>query len=87
MTTEELPDPEPPRHPVTTPREIGQRPGVATMDVPGWGLTGRAPSCRLGGHNEEGNQVLRFIDMPGVEVKRCRLGQQMGQRVSNLQRC
>ena len=87
MTTEEFTNPEPPGHPVLTPREIGQRPGVATMNVPGWGITGRAPSCRLWGSNQEGHQGLRCINMPGVEVKRRGLGQQMGQRVSDLQGC
>jgi hypothetical protein len=67
--------------------KLSHYPGVATMDMPRWGLTGRAPSCRLCGSNQEGNQGLRFIDMPGVEVKRCNLGQQMDQRVSNLQGC
>jgi hypothetical protein len=74
MTTEEFTNPEPPGHPVLTPREIGQRPGVATMNVPGWGITGRAPSGRLWGSNQEDNQGLRCINMPGVEVKRVVLG-------------
>ena len=57
------------------------------MDVPGWGLTDRAPGRRLCGRNQEGNLGLRFIEMPGVELKQWGLGHQMGQRVSTLQGC
>jgi hypothetical protein len=87
MATAELTDPEPPRHPVTTPREIGQRPSVTTVNMPGRGMTGRAAGCRLCGRDQEGNLGLRFINAPGVQSERCGLGQQMGQRVSNLPRC
>jgi hypothetical protein len=75
MTTEELTDPELPRHPVTTPREVGQRPGVATMDVPGQSLTGWAAGCRLCGRDQEDDLGLRFINAPSIQLERCGLGQ------------
>jgi hypothetical protein len=50
-------------------------------------VAGFAATARTHGRDEQGNLGLRFIDMPGVEVKRCGLGQQMGERVSNLQGC
>jgi hypothetical protein len=50
-------------------------------------MTARASVGFLCGRNEESDLDLLFIEAPGVEVKRCGLGQQMGQRVSNLQGC
>jgi hypothetical protein len=48
VAAEQLADAEPPRDPVATPREIGQRPGIMTVDVPGRDITGRASDPRLG---------------------------------------
>jgi hypothetical protein len=84
MTTAARADPAPPRPPGTTAREIGQRPAVATMAVPGWGSPGWASSCRLGGRTPQGHQGLRCIDRPGLAVKRDQLGPPLGQRVSHL---
>jgi hypothetical protein len=68
---------------------MGDRPASGCSDYGRAWLESHRSGTELppGGSNEEGHQVLRFIDMPGVEVKRCRLGQQMGQRGSNLQGC
>jgi hypothetical protein len=87
MTPEELPDPELPCHPVATPREIGERPGVMTMDISGGEITPRASGVRLCRRDQEDDLGLGFIDAPGSELKRDGLRQQMGQRVSTLLRC
>jgi hypothetical protein len=78
VAAEQLANPESPRDPVATPREIGQRPGITTVDVPGWDITGRASGCRLCGRDQEGDLGLRFIDAAGIELEWCGLGQQMG---------
>jgi hypothetical protein len=72
--TEELMDAEPPRHPVTTPREIGQRPGVATVNLPGGGIARRASGCRLCRGEQEGDLGVPFVEVPGVQVERGRVG-------------
>jgi len=87
VAAEQLANAESPRDPVATPREIGSSPDVTTMDVPGWSITSRASGCCLYGRDQEGDLGLQFIDVAGVELERCGLGQHMGQRVSNLQRC
>jgi hypothetical protein len=76
---------EPPDDPIATPREIGERPGIVTVDIPSGGVAPRAAGFRLCGRNLQGDLGLRFIDTPGVELERCGLRQHMGQRVSNLQ--
>jgi hypothetical protein len=87
IAAEELADAEPPRDPLATPRQIGQRPGVATVDVPGRDVAPCASGSRLCGRDQEGDLGLGFIDTPGIELKRCGRGQYMGQRVSTLQGC
>jgi hypothetical protein len=86
MAAEQFADAEPPGDPVATPREICQRPEVATVDVPGWDITPRAAGVRLCGRDQEDDLGLGLIDAPGLELKRDGLRQQMGQRVSNLHR-
>ena len=84
LAAEQLADAELPCDPVATPREVGYCPGVPTVDVSGWGMTGWAPGCRLYGRNQQGDLGLWFIDTASIEVKQCGLRQQTGQRVSNL---
>ena len=72
--------------PIATPREIGQRPGVMTMDMPGWDIAPRASGCRLCGRDQEGDLGVRLVDLPGVQLERRGFWQQMGKRVSNLHR-
>ena len=79
IAAEQLPDAELPRDPVATPREIGQRPGVTTVDMPGRDITPRAAGCRLCGRDQEGDLGVRVVDVPGVQLERCGVGQYMGQ--------
>jgi hypothetical protein len=87
IAAEQFADAEPPGDPVSTPGEIGQCPSVMTVDMPGRGIAPWASGVRLCGSDQEGNLGLGFINAPGLEVKRYDLGQQMGQRVSNLHEC
>jgi hypothetical protein len=87
MTAEQPADAEPPCDPVTTPREIGQRAGVATVDMPGRDIAPRAAGGRLYGGDQESDLRVCFVEVPGVQVERCGFGQDMGQRFSNLPRC
>jgi hypothetical protein len=81
---EQLADAKLPRHPVATPREIGQRPGIMTVDMPGRDITARASGLCLCGRDQQGDLGVHFVDVPGVQLERCGLGQDMGKRVSNL---
>jgi hypothetical protein len=87
IAAEQFADAEPPGDPVATQWEIGQRPGVATVDMPGRGIAPRASGFRLCGSDQKDDLGLGFINAPGLELKRYGLGQQMGQRVSNLHEC
>jgi hypothetical protein len=55
MATEKLMDAEPPGKAVATPREIGARPGIMTVNMPGRGMAPRASGCRLCRGDQEGN--------------------------------
>jgi hypothetical protein len=68
--TAELTDAEPPGDPGVTPGEIGQRPGGATVDMPGRGLAPWASGCRLCGGDQEGDLGGRVVAVPGVQLAR-----------------
>jgi hypothetical protein len=63
-------DAEPPDDPIATPREIGERPGIMTMDIRGGNITGWAAGCRLCGsdivypRDEEGNGLTKSGQEP-----------------------
>lgn len=86
MAPEDLADAEPPGDSVTTPREIDERPGVATVHMPGRGLAPRAAGGRLWGRDLQSALPARVVEMPGVQWERAGVRQEMGQRWSNLQR-
>jgi hypothetical protein len=87
VAAEQLTDTKPPHDLGATPRQVGQRPEVVTMDVPGRDIAPRAAGFRLCGRDQEGDLRARFVEVPGIEVERDGVGQDMGQRVSNLHRC
>ena len=87
IVAKQLADAKLPGDPIATPGEIGERPSIMTVDIPGGDIAPWAAGCRLCGRTQEGDLGLRFIDTPGVELERCGLRQPMGQRVSNLQEC
>ena len=87
VTTEELANAKPPRDPVATPREIGERPGIMTVEMPGRHITGRASDLRLGGGDHEGELGVRVVEVTGIKVESDGFRQKMGERVSNLHRC
>jgi hypothetical protein len=87
MGAEQPADAELPCDPVATPREIGHRPGVATVDMPSWDTAPWAAGYRLYGRDQEGELHVRVVEVPGVQLERDGVGQYMGQRVSNLHRC
>jgi hypothetical protein len=63
-------DAEPPDDPIATPREIGERPGIMTMDIRRGSITGWAAGCRLCGsdivypRDEEGNRLTKSGQEP-----------------------
>jgi hypothetical protein len=85
IAAEELADAKLPRDPVVTPREIGQRPGVITMDTPCGDVALRAAGFRLRRRDQESDLGLRVVDVPGVQLERCGVGQGIRKRCSNLQ--
>jgi hypothetical protein len=78
---EPLADATRPRHPGATPREISQRPGIMPVDRPGRAITARAAGFRWGGREQAGELGVPFVEVPGVQVARGRVGSSMGQRV------
>jgi hypothetical protein len=84
MGAEELADAELPGDGIATPGEIGEPPGVMTVDISGGDLTSRAAGCGLGGSDPEGDPSVRVVEVSGVQVERCRVGQGMSKRVSHL---
>ena len=78
MVAKQLADAKLPGDPVATPGEIGKRPSIRTVDIPGGDIAPRAAGCRLCRRNQEGDLGLGFLDSPSVELARCGLRQQMG---------
>jgi transposase len=48
------------------PWEIGQRPSVLTVDIPGWGIARRTSGFRLCGRDPKDDLHVRIVDGPGV---------------------
>ena len=63
-------DAEPPGDPAATPREIGECPGVMTMDTLCRDITPWAAGCGLGGSDQEGDLGARVAEVPGVQLQR-----------------
>jgi len=84
MAAEQPADVEPPGDPIATPREIGERPGIMTMDIAGGDLTPRAAGFRVCRRDQEGELRMRVVDVPAVQLEWCRVGQNMRKRVSRL---
>ena len=53
---------------IATPWEIGERPGVTTMDTPCRAIASRAAGFGLGGSDQEGDLGARVVEVPGVQV-------------------
>ena len=70
IAAEQFANTEPPRDPVVTPREIGERRGVAAVHMPGWDITPRAAGFHLCGRDEEDDLRVRVIEVPSIQVKR-----------------
>jgi hypothetical protein len=70
IAAEQFAEAERPRDPVATPREIGQRPGVTTMDVPGRDITLRTSAFDMYRGKHESDPGVRFVDVPGVQLER-----------------
>lgn len=68
MAAEQPADAELPGDPVATPRDIGQRLGVATVDMPGWDITPWAAGFHLCGRDQEGDRRVRVVEVPGVQL-------------------
>jgi hypothetical protein len=84
IAAEELADAEPPRDPLATPRQIGQRPGVTAVDMPGRGIAPRASGCHVCRRDEQRDLGVHVVEVPGMQLQRCSVGQYMGKRCSNL---
>jgi hypothetical protein len=52
--------------PIASPREIGERPGIMTMDIRGGNLSDRATGCRLCGSDEAGDLGVYVVEVPSV---------------------
>jgi hypothetical protein len=87
MAAEQPTDAELPCDSVATPREIGQRPGVGTVDMPCWDITLWAAGFHLCGTDQEGDLRARFVEVPGIQLERYGVGPYMGQRISTPHRC
>ena len=70
IAAEQFADAEPPGDAVATPREIGQRPSVAAVDMPSRGIAPGATGFRLRGRDQESDLGLGFITAPGLELQR-----------------
>ena len=66
VAAEELVDAEPPGDLIATPREIGERPGITTIDMACRDLACRASGCRLCGRDQEGDLGVHIVEVPGV---------------------
>jgi hypothetical protein len=69
IVAKQLADAQLPHDPVATPREIGQRMDIMTVDMPGRDITDRASGLRLCGRHEESDVGMRFIEAAGVKLE------------------
>jgi hypothetical protein len=70
VMAEELPDAEPPGDLVSTPREIGERPGVITMHMACRDIAPRASDCHPCRRDQQSDLSMHVVEVPGVQAER-----------------
>jgi hypothetical protein len=84
VVAEQLADAKPPGNRVATPGEIGECSGGMTVDIAGGDMASRAAGFCLCRRDQQGDLRVRLVEVAGVQVERCRVGQGMSKRDSNL---